>query len=163
MKRILFFVVAICVYCFSSCRDNSDAVSVVNAVEKQTQDTVEIDSVKALPVGDNSKNSLDWEGVYYGVLPCANCEGVETELTIKYDNTFELKIKYIGKGNEKLNSIKGKFVWNSKGSIVILSIDDTTRPNQYFVGENQLIQLDMKGEKILGDLASSYVLKKRFD
>ena len=34
-------------------------------------------------------------------------------------------------------------------------------PNQYFVAENKLIQLDMAGKKIEGKLAEKYVLAKQ--
>ena len=33
----------------------------------------------------NSRNSLDWNGVYKGVLPCADCEGIETVITLLND------------------------------------------------------------------------------
>lgn len=35
------------------------------------------------------------------------------------------------------------------------------QPNQYFVGENTLTQLDMNGNKITGNLASNYILQKQ--
>ncbi len=37
-----------------------------------------------------SQNSLDWAGVYEGVLPCADCPGIQTRLTLSRDETYEL-------------------------------------------------------------------------
>ncbi len=33
-----------------------------------------------MSTGDNSQNSLDWPGTYTGTLPCADCEGIKTEI-----------------------------------------------------------------------------------
>ena len=29
---------------------------------------------------DNSRNSVDWNGTYRGIVPCADCEGIKTEV-----------------------------------------------------------------------------------
>ena len=46
--------------------------------------------------GDNSQNSLDWEGTYRGILPCADCEGIETKITLSANGTYEYKASYLG-------------------------------------------------------------------
>ena len=38
----------------------------------------------------NSRNSLDWVGIYEGVLPCADCPGIKTRLTLNYDGSYRL-------------------------------------------------------------------------
>ena len=53
----------------------------------------------------------------------------------------------------------GEYSWNKKKDIILFD-DIKNSPNQYFVGENTLIQLDMKGKKITGKLASKYILVK---
>jgi NlpE N-terminal domain len=45
------------------------------------------------------------------------------------------------------------------GSIITLT-GIKNKPNEYFVGENKLIQLDIDGNKITGSLADKYILKK---
>ncbi|MBL8321182.1 MAG: copper resistance protein NlpE N-terminal domain-containing protein, partial [Acinetobacter sp.] len=59
-----------------------------------------------LPAGDTAETSLDWAGKYKGVLPCADCEGIEMELELKSDKTYELTEEYLGKG--KGNEFKTK-------------------------------------------------------
>jgi len=108
---------------------------------------------------DNSKNSLDWNGTYKGTTPCADCDGIATEITLNKDLTFEIKTKYLGKGDGKVFLEKGTFTWDKTGSIIIFK-DIKERPSQYKVGENKLIQLDMKGKIIKGALAEKYVLTK---
>ena len=114
---------------------------------------------KQVPKGDTSRNALDWEGVYEGTVPCADCEGIATTLVIDYDNNFELKTKYLGKSEEGF-SHSGSFTWNEKGNIITLEGLEN-RPSQYLVGENQLFQLDMEGERVIGELADKYILRKK--
>jgi heat shock protein HslJ len=108
----------------------------------------------------NSQNSLDWAGVYTGVVPCADCDGIETVVIIHKDRTFRVQTKYIGKSVDVFDK-SGTFVWNKAGSNVeLLGIPAGTMPTHYQVGENRLIQLDRNGNKIKGDLTSRYMLKK---
>ncbi len=108
-----------------------------------------------------SANSLDWAGVYKGVLPCADCEGVETLLTLNMDNSYLLKTTYLGKDNSAFQQ-QGKFEWDDKGSVIRL-LNQKDAPASYKVTENQLTQLDMEGQLITGNLAESYKLNKQMD
>jgi len=116
---------------------------------------VQTDAAKTVPVGDTSQNSLDWAGSYEGVLPCASCEGIQTLITLQSDNSFVQETVYLGK-DEKILKLMGKAAWDEKGQKITL--EDGT---QYLVGENQLIMLDTEGQRITGDLAANYVLKKK--
>lgn len=107
----------------------------------------------------NSQNSLDWQGTYKGTTPCADCDGIETIVTLNKDLTFVILTKYLGKEEGKVFEEKGSFLWNKTGDIVLLQ-GLKGRPAQYKVGENRLIQLDMKGKVISGPLAEKYALIK---
>lgn len=107
----------------------------------------------------NARNSLDYAGTYAGILPCADCEGVSVEIRIYYDGRFEKSIEYIGKSNDVIE-FSGDYTWNDAGNnIILLGLEP---PNQYFVAEERLVQLDMEGQRISGDLAEHYVLKKAY-
>ena len=107
----------------------------------------------------NSQNSLDWQGTYKGIIPCADCEGIATEVVLNTDLTFVIKTKYLGKGDQKTWEEKGIFTWGKSGAVIFLK-GLTGKPNQYKVGENTLTQLDMTGNIITGSLADKYILKK---
>ena len=112
----------------------------------------------SVPVGDTSKTSLDWNGRYRGVVPCADCEGIETVITLKQDGRYVLETRYLGR-EASARRIDGTFAWNTEGnSITLAGVSD--RPAQYLVGENALIQLAMNGERITGELAPKYRLEK---
>ena len=107
----------------------------------------------------NSANSLDWHGTYKGIIPCADCEGIETEITLTQALEYSKKSNYLDKNGNILVE-KGSFTWNSAGNtITLLGIKD--KPNQYFIGENKIEQLDMLGNKIARNVADSYILTKQ--
>lgn len=105
----------------------------------------------------NARNSLDYEGVYTGVIPCADCEGIRLELTLR-TNTYSLRMEYLGKGADNVYTETGNYTWNSDGNVITL---DQSEPNTYQVAENQLFILDDNGNRITGDLEAMYILRKR--
>ena len=110
----------------------------------------------SMPTGDNSMTSVDWPGTYFASMPCADCEGIETTLTLRKDMTYSLVRQYQGKQAAPQYS-NGTFKWNSAGSRITLSGES---PADIQVGENQLFALDMNGNRITGALADKYVYKK---
>ena len=110
----------------------------------------------------NSRNALTWYGVYRGVIPCADCEGIETSITLMKDNTFSRKLVYLGKAGKPIVD-KGSFTWDSAGAAITITGSDGV-PQQYKVGENVLFHLDRSGNMIQGELAANYrLLKNRTD
>jgi uncharacterized lipoprotein NlpE involved in copper resistance len=107
----------------------------------------------------NSMNSLDWNGTYKGILPCASCEGIETILTLNSDNSYVLVTNYLGRNDALEQEERGEFSWNEDGSIITLT-NINSGPNQYKIGENRICHLDINGEVITGDLEDHYVLTK---
>jgi uncharacterized lipoprotein NlpE involved in copper resistance len=81
---------------------------------------------------------------YRGVIPCADCQGIETVVILKSDGTFTTHFKYLGKGDEVFSK-EGRFTWNAAGSIVTLAGDA-----QYVVGENHLTRLAHDGSRVTG-------------
>lgn len=105
----------------------------------------------------SSKNALDWAGNYEGILPCADCEGILTKIVLNNSDSFNIKYSYLGKDATAFND-QGTVVWNENGNKITLKGNSET--SQYIVGENLLIKLDLNGNKIEGELAKKYQLKK---
>lgn len=129
-------------------------------VQEQTPATTE--AVSEATVADNAhtaENALDWNGTYKGILPCADCEGIKTELELNSDKTYEIKETYLGKGDGKPFESKGSFQFDSKNSSII-ELDKAGDSRKYFVAEGYLKALDMDGKEITDDLADKYQLKK---
>jgi len=105
----------------------------------------------------HSRNSLAWQGIYNGIIPAADGPGIDVRLRLNSNETFELRYEYLGRSNAIFNW-EGSFTWDKKGTIITLDLKDM--PRYYMLDENKLIQLDMKGKKIKGELADNYILKK---
>lgn len=104
-----------------------------------------------------SENSLDWYGVYKGIIPSADGDGIEVKITLKKDSTYVRVLKYLGK-EDNLFFDEGNFEWDNTGSkITLLGENDK---QIYLVGEDALFHLDQKGNKIVGDLEPMYRIHK---
>ncbi|MGL5111452.1 MAG: copper resistance protein NlpE [Flavobacterium sp.] len=156
MKKILLLFLACSAVLLSCKKQTTDAIG--NAAGAQNTANAKEGSVIMPSKGATSQNSLDWTGIYKGVTPCANCEGIVTELSLNSGSFYVLRTQYLGKGGT-INEIKGSFSWDKSGSVVVLNGVEN-RPNQFKVGENYVVQLDMKGDIVAGDLASKYILTK---
>lgn len=104
----------------------------------------------------NSRNSLDWPGVYTGTLPCADCPGIDISITLLEDGTFQRSLKYLER-DQRARHDQGGFQWNEAGGVITLLVDG--EPEQsYKVGEGVLFHLDQAGNVISGELAVHYRL-----
>lgn len=106
----------------------------------------------------NSQNSLDWNGSYTGILPCASCPGIRTEIKLSTDNTYKLTSIYMDDENENIFREEGEFEWSKDGANITLV--DSEPKITFKVGENILFLLDENGERIEGELADHYKLSK---
>lgn len=135
------------------------ACSKTDNKNNQEQTPTAASEAVAVDSAHTAENSLDWNGTYKGVLPCADCEGIETELELNADKTYDLKETYLGKGDGKAFESKGSFQFDANNTSVI-ELDKTGDNRKYFVAEGYLKALDMEGNEITGDLADKYELKK---
>ena len=143
-KNIIIMVCAITMTIgFSACKSK-------NSVAEENQSSI--------PTLHNSQNSLDWAGTYMGVVPCADCPGIETRITLNQDGTYTMSRRYMDKGDAF--ETKGTFEWNERGSAVILTDASDRTITNFAVGENKLTQLDMDGNVISGNLSNNYILAK---
>jgi len=99
-----------------------------------------------------------YEGTYEGVLPCADCEGIRTELKLNKD-TYTLKMTYLGMNSDNIFESTGNYTWDSGTNIITLQNEMT--PNRYQLGDNVLYHLDENGNRIMGYNADNYILKKK--
>lgn len=139
------------VFLYWSCNTNQKTENQEPLPHEIVSDTI------VVPDTHTSRNSLDYLGIYKGNLPCLDCSGIETYLQLSEDFTYLLVQKQLDKTNRKTEK-KGVFSWNDAENGIIL--ENIEKPNQYFVGENYLIQLDAEGQKPTGKLAEAYFLNK---
>ena len=82
-----------------------------------------------------AENALDWPGRYAGLLPCADCEGIQTQLTLNADKTYVLEEHYV-KNGRALHPSKatGRFQFDAKKPSLI-RLENTSPTRVYFIGE----------------------------
>ncbi|ESU29149.1 copper resistance lipoprotein NlpE [Flavobacterium limnosediminis JC2902] len=115
------------------------------------------DTTLVVSDGHTSEISLDWDGTYKGIIPCADCPGIETNLTLNKDKTYSLSVLYQDR-DKKPTITKGSFTWDSTGSNI--KLDKAGAETQYKVKEGSLVMLDREGKEIESALKSHYVLHK---
>jgi uncharacterized lipoprotein NlpE involved in copper resistance len=142
MKKILFlaFITISMISCSNSAKQSQEEIAGV------------------VDVIHTSQNSIDYEGTYEGILPCADCEGIKTVINLK-SSSYIMKTTYLGK-NKTVYETTGSYSWDKSGQIIIMD-GIKGSPNQYFIGEGYMTQLDMEGHRITGELAEKYTLKKK--
>lgn len=121
------------------------------------QDSVDSTDTTTSAKGDTSENALDWAGIYEAVVPCADCPGIKTDLTLNKDKTFSITEEYLERNSK--NQDKGSFEWDAAGKVITLKGKDSNY--KYKVGENTLTQLDISGQPIDGPNKDLYVFKKK--
>ena len=110
--------------------------------------------------GGDPQSPPPWQGTYRSVLPCADCEGLYTEISLNPNNTYKMITRYLGKKNPAY-VMSGKINWSKSGDMVTLQgLKDIDRPYQYKYDGSGLTQLDMSGNRIEGQHADKYVLRK---
>ncbi|WP_294082682.1 copper resistance protein NlpE N-terminal domain-containing protein [Proteiniphilum sp. UBA5384] len=148
-KSIILTLACIAIVSFSACNTGKRSNTTKNGTE-------------VADAAHNSRNSLDWTGVYKGTLPCADCEGIQEEIRLNEDQTYEMVMTYLGKGDNRFTD-NGRFEWDEAGSrIKLTSATSSGDADRWFkVGENQLIALDIEGNPIESTLpADTYLFHK---
>lgn len=140
------------------------AISLVscNQKDRALDDAIVEDAQISTEFADEhtAENSLDWMGVYQGTLPCADCEGIVTTITLNTDGTFISKEEYRKAPNLVIEN-KGTFTWDDTGFVVALEGEGKDYKRSFKVVENAIIHLDNEGNEITSDLAQHYRLLKQ--
>lgn len=115
------------------------------------------DENKAHPEVENARTSVNWQGTYQGIFPCADCEGIATMLSLNPDMTYALRTRELGKEEIDKKS-NGTFTWNKKNSHISFKIGEQVRTFRVGQGFVQLTQAD--GRPIKASNPERYYLEK---
>lgn len=132
--------------------------TLVIILSKKIEGNINVNPIKVVVDEHNAKNSLDWNGEYEGVLPCADCEGIKTTIQLNDNGTYVMTTKYLGEGEEE--TVEGSFKWDVTGTVITL-INKDIEPYKIKVVEGAIQKLDIEGKEVTGELAKFYFLKKK--
>ena len=131
--------------------------------------------------GSNAFSSLDWAGIYRGVIPSAAGMGILVQLELDYtpdEGSFVLRAQYLTddgdvddiaaawdleEWGDEVATFEGSLSWPEFGNRNVIELGGAAErgwPPFYHVGESFLRQLDLSGGTITGELAESYILTK---
>jgi hypothetical protein len=103
--------------------------------------------------------SLDFHGVFYGYLPCNDCDGIKATLSLKQNNNYLLVTQPARESSKEFYE-KGKYSWNDENHTVVLTPRKESTTRQYYIeNEGTLIQLNSDGSRMTGD-ADRYTLRR---
>ena len=118
-----------------------------------------IETVTPRKDSQNAKNSLDWAGVYEGTTPCKDCDGIQTRVELRKDNSFEITQTHLGKeGDGQSFKGNGTFEWEDDSKVVL---ETSELRIKFEVEEGQITLLDMSGNVATKKLGNFYILKKK--
>ncbi|MCL2887765.1 MAG: copper resistance protein NlpE N-terminal domain-containing protein [Elusimicrobia bacterium] len=100
----------------------------------------------------------EYTGTFAGVVPCADCAGINTELTLNPDSTYQLRETYLKDAPQTFSS-KGKWMQSDDQSVTLKDSKTKTKNYYAFNGKDELKKLDMQGKPIDSDF--NYTLKRK--
>ena len=95
-------------------------------------------------------------GIWLGMLPCADCEGIDYQINLKNDYTFKQKSVYKGKSEEIIID-EGRWGFVSDSVIAVSGNEDY---KMFLIQKNHLVMLDQDGNKIESSFEERYHLSK---
>ncbi len=103
--------------------------------------------------------SLDFHGIFYGYLPCQDCNGIKSTLSLKQNNNY-LLVTQPAKESSREFYEKGKYTWNEEKHTVVLTSRNAANIRQYLIkDEGTLILLNADGTQMKGEDEDSYTLR----
>ena len=112
----------------------------------ETPQAVEADSAQAQPEeAAKAEAPKKHVGEFSGKLPCADCPGIETKLTLNEDGSFLLDETYLEKKDGQFNA-KGSYEVSADGAFVTLKEEGNDKPRVFLVEEDAAYLVDKVGD-----------------
>jgi len=164
MKKLLLICMMAVLGVATGCKDDKDTT-----VEQQEQGTLPdtradtipppvTDTVVSDTVAANTTQNSGWYGNYSGSLPCGDCKGILTKITLNNDKTYLLSSQYIGKQTAP-TIYKGTYNLDNK-KIVTLDAEGDHLKFLVMEQEAMLKKLDKFGAPEQGGQEARYFLHK---
>jgi uncharacterized lipoprotein NlpE involved in copper resistance len=107
---------------------------------------------------NHTDKSQEYRGVYYGFLPCDDCLGVKTTLSLKSNTNYLLVTQYT-KESAREYFEKGKYNWDDNNKTLVLTSNKDGSKRKYTIkDDNALVQLSSDGLPIKGAAEEKYTL-----
>ncbi|MGP8304899.1 copper resistance protein NlpE N-terminal domain-containing protein [Vibrio sp. YIC-376] len=101
----------------------------------------------------NARDSIDWNGIYKGIVPCEDCSATHLLVELKNDGHYSLGRSYFDKMSATVME-EGGINWNEAGSILQIG------EYRFLVEENKLFLVDQDEKSKMDGKGKPYVLNK---
>jgi len=105
------------------------------------------------------KSTSNFSGTFSGLIPCADCPGIEITLSFNPDSSFTESMIY----QERSSSFKDSGQWIIDGKIIKVRYNNKETFSRYFLikSDSTIAWLDGDRKEIEGPLKDHYILKKK--
>lgn len=107
-------------------------------------------------IPDTKMVSFVTNGIWIGMLPCADCAEIDYQLNLKNNFTFKQKSVYRGK-SEQISIDDGSWEFVSDS---VISVNGSNEKKLFLIRDKNLVMLDKDGEKTKSSYNEKYYLHK---
>ncbi len=147
MKRKLLLLAVLSPFAFAACKPQTPPEPMATASEAAPADEP-APADDADPPSEAPFDTKGFAGVFSGTLPCADCPGIDTEITLNRDGTYTLHQVYRDRGG----SFDSDGTWTAEenGTRVRLDPNSKSEDDRLFavVSHDQVDQLDLEGKPL---------------
>jgi len=94
-------------------------------------------------------------GAYQGTLPCADCPGIDYQLSLHEDQRYQELMVY--RDRNEGQAIIDTGMWKMENDTIIELAGQ--QPQQFLFEDGKLYHLDREGHRVTGALADNYILR----
>ncbi len=117
-------------------------------------------SSSASPTPGQADRVAQWTGTYSGTLPCADCSGIKTSLSLNTDGNYSMNQTYLGKGDAQAKESKGQWTPSEDGTRIELDFNKPSERVTFRQAEGKTIKMmGRDGQEISSKL--NYSLTKQ--
>ena len=105
--------------------------------------------------------SLDFHGIFYGYLPCTDCDGIKTTMSLKQKNNY-LIVTQPARDSSREYYEKGKYDWNEATHTLTLTPRNAPEEIRHYLiqDEGTIVQLNSDGSPMPKELTEVYTLRR---
>ena len=149
MNRKLLLAAALSTLAVVACKPQAPAEPATDTAPAAVDPApVAVESAPATAPADVPFDVKGFAGTFSGTLPCADCPGIDTKITLKPDGTYTLHEAYQG----KKNSFDGDGTWTAEenGQRIRLDPNSKSENDRVFAvkSKDEIEVLDAEGKAI---------------
>lgn len=106
----------------------------------------------------NQDKSAAFHGIFYGYLPCNDCDGIKNTLSLKQNNNY-LLVTQPARDSSREYYDKGKYEWNEDTKILTLTSRKGEKHQYLIKDQGTIVQMNPDGTPMSKDLEDEYTLR----